>query len=134
MCLQDLCQLYHVEFLFIYIREAHPIDGWSFAGGLTEWAIKKYSPQTSTSLADPTTIEERQMAARKYEQAMHHGARVFVDHMDDAVAKAYAALPTRLYLVGMDGHVVYAGGLGPQGFRPKELQKALDHLVTKERG
>jgi hypothetical protein len=55
-----------------------------------------------------------------------------VDDIDDAVNKAYAAWPTRLYLVGLDGRVVYAGGLGPQGLRPEELKNAIDiYLKTK---
>ena len=54
-----------------------------------------------------------------------------VDEMDDAVNKAYAAFPTRLYLVGLDGRVVYAGGLGPFGFKPAELGEAIDKYPTR---
>jgi hypothetical protein len=46
--------------------------------------------------------------------------------MDDPVSKAYAAKPTRLYLVGLDGRVVYAGGLGPYGFSPSTLKAAIE--------
>jgi hypothetical protein len=35
-------------------------------------------------------------------------------------------MPTRLYLVGKDGLVAYAGGLGPFGFKPAELKEAID--------
>ena len=42
------------------------------------------------------------------------------------VMEAYAAWPTRLYLVGLDGRIAYAGGLGPFGFHPKELGKAIE--------
>jgi hypothetical protein len=49
--------------------------------------------------------------------------------MDDPVSKAYAAMPTRLYLVGLDGNVAYGGGLGPFGFKPSELDAAIkDYL------
>ena len=50
--------------------------------------------------------------------------------MDDAVSKAYAAMPTRLYLVGVDGRVVYAGGLGPWGFKPDELEAAIEAYLS----
>ncbi len=51
-----------------------------------------------------------------------------VDEMDDAVAKAYAAMPERLYLIGSDGRVVYKGGMGPMFFRPAEWEEAIrDH-------
>ena len=46
------------------------------------------------------------------------------------VNKAYAASPTRLYLVGQDGRVVYAGGLGPWGFRPAELKGAIEGYLS----
>ncbi len=52
-----------------------------------------------------------------------------VDEMDDAVAKKYAAMPERLYLIGSDGKVAYRGGMGPMFFRPKEWEAAIEgHL------
>jgi hypothetical protein len=49
--------------------------------------------------------------------------------MDDAVNKAFAASPTRLYLVGTDGRVAYAGGLGPFGFKPAKLGAAIEEYL-----
>ena len=51
--------------------------------------------------------------------------------MDDVVSKAYAAKPTRLYLIGLDGRVVYAGGLGPFGFRPEEFGEAIVEYLAR---
>lgn len=51
--------------------------------------------------------------------------------MDDKVNKAYAAAPTRLYFVGLDGGVVYAGGLGPFGFKPAELGAAIEEYLAR---
>jgi hypothetical protein len=129
--LQQLYERYHdrVQFLAVYIREAHPTDGWSFAGDVGEWMIRKYAPRTSTSLAQPSTTAERRAAATRCEDALQYGIRTYVDEIDDAVCEAYAALPTRLYLVGPDGRVLYAGGLGPYGFKPAHLDRAiLRHL------
>jgi hypothetical protein len=54
-----------------------------------------------------------------------------VDAMDDGVARAYAAMPERLYLVGRDGRVAYKGGLGPMFFRPAEWEAAIErHLAA----
>ena len=61
---------------------------------------------------------------------MQHGIRTYVDEMDDAVMIAYAAWPERLYLVGKDGRVVYAGGRGPGGFKPTELKEAIDTTLA----
>jgi hypothetical protein len=76
-------------------------------------------------LYDPKTIEERREAASQCETSLEYGIRTYVDEMDDAVNKAYAGWPTRLYLVGLDGRIVYAGGMGPFGFRPNELKAAI---------
>ena len=43
---------------------------------------------------------------------------------------AYAAWPDRLYLIDMEGKVAYAGGIGPSGFKPIELQQAIVNLLA----
>ncbi len=53
-----------------------------------------------------------------------------VDEMDDQVAKDYAAMPERLYLIAKGGEVAYKGGMGPMFFRPAEWEQAIaDHLA-----
>ena len=78
MGLHDLYAAYHdrVQFLVIYIREAHPTDGWYMG---------------KHDVSDPTTIEERRRVAGTCDDAMKHGIQTYVDEMDDAVMKAYAA-------------------------------------------
>ena len=100
-----------MQFLVVYIREAHPDDGW------------RLKP---TGIDDPRTIEERREVAGMCEVAMQYGIRTYVDGMDDAVMIAYAAWPERLYLIGEDGQIVYAGGRGPGGFKPAELKEAIE--------
>ncbi len=51
------------------------------------------------------------------------------DEMDDAVAQAYAGLPERLYLIGVDGEVAYKGGMGPMFFKPTEWEEAIEHYL-----
>jgi len=53
-----------------------------------------------------------------------------VDEMDDAVAKAYAAMPERLYLIGSDGNVAYKGGVGPMFFRPDEWEQQIEAYLA----
>ena len=60
------------------------------------------------------------------EVALQYGIKTYVDEMDNAVSEAYASMPDRLYLIGTDGRVVYAGGRGPVGFKPGELKDAID--------
>ena len=115
----------------IYIREAHPRDGWWLGGGLPRLALKIVRSRAATDVHDPRTIEERRMVAGQCYLTLAYGIRTYVDEMDDAVSQAYAAMPTRLYLVGLDGRVVYAGGLGPFGFKPAELAAAIEAYLEE---
>ena len=130
MGVQQIYKQHHddVQFLNIYIREAHPIDGWWLGRRLTRGVIRKIFPYPKASMEhyDPTTIEERRVVAGECLQALDYGVRTYVDDMDDSVNNAYAAWPTRLYLIGLDGRVVYAGGLGPYGFKPSNLKTAIE--------
>jgi hypothetical protein len=40
-------------------------------------------------------------------------------------------MPTRFYLIGLDGKVVYPGGLGPYGFKPAKLKAAIDEYLNE---
>ena len=114
--LQDLYTEYseNVQFLIIYIREAHPVDGWYMG---------------DHDYKDPQTIEKRRSLASICEVQMKYGIHTYVDEMDDRVMKAYAAWPDRLYLIDSDGKVAYAGGIGPWGFKPGKLKDAIDRLL-----
>jgi hypothetical protein len=128
---RDLYERYNeqVQFLNIYIREAHPVDGWWFGRTLTRKPVEKFSPKVSMEHYDPRTIEERRKVAGECEQALQYGIRTYVDEMDDRVNKAYAAWPTRAYLVGLDGCIAYAGKMGPWNLKPGELSRAIQaHL------
>lgn len=83
----------------------------------------------ATDVYDPQTIEERRAVANDCEVSLQYGVHTYVDEMDDAVNKAYAAWPTRLYLIGLDGRVVYHGGPGPFGFKPAEFGKAIETFL-----
>ena len=117
MSVRDLYAQYsaRVQFLVIYIREAHPTDG---------WALEK----NAVTFADPRTMEERRKVAGECEAALEYGIRTLVDEMHDPVMTAYAAWPERIYLVDAEGAVAYAGGPGPAGFKPSELKEAIEGL------
>ncbi len=88
--------------------------------------------KVSWNIYDPKTIEERRAAAGDCEESLQYGIKTYVDEMDDRVNKAYAAWPTRLYLINKEGFVVYAGGLGPFGFKPAALKQAIRSYLGKE--
>jgi len=80
-----------IQFLVIYIREVHPIDGWDV--------------YAKNRLYTPKTIEKRRKTAKACRETMKHETQAYVDEMDDKVMVAYAAWPERLHLVGKDGRI-----------------------------
>ena len=54
------------------------------------------------------------------------------DEMDNQVSSLYATKPTRIYLIGKDGRVVFNPGFGPASFNVKHLGKAIENYLTKE--
>ena len=104
-----------MEFLVVYIREAHPDDGW----------VSQGNQEADIHVYDPTTEEERGEVAQACAMALDIEMTVLVDGIDDTVASAYGALPDRLYLVGRDGRVAYQGEKGPRGFVPEDLEVAI---------
>jgi hypothetical protein len=132
--LHDLFEKYHekIQFLTIYIREAHPVDGWWFGGGITGLMMKIAGSKAALDVYQHKNIDERRAIARRCESTLKYGIKTYVDEMDDAVNKAYAGWPTRLYLIGKDGRIVHAGGLGPFGFKTAELEKAIEEHLDLE--
>ena len=109
-----------VEFFVVYIREAHALDSsWPMGGG------------NMPIVEDPETLEERkQVAAVCMTKLALEPMPALVDDIADTANRAYAAWPDRLYLIGKDGRVAYAGGPGPFAFKPDELEEA----IAKELG
>jgi hypothetical protein len=104
-----------VAFFIVYIREAHPEDGWVLADNRRE----------EITLVDPTSLEERAAAADACVLRLETRIPVLLDDVDDEAALAYGGWPDRLYLIGRDGRVAFQGGRGPDGFKPEELAAAI---------
>jgi hypothetical protein len=115
----------------IYIREAHPRDGWWLGGGITGRALRISGSKAAFDVYDPKTMDERRQVAQRFKTALDYEIPMFVDEIDDPVNKAYAALPSRSYLVDVDGRIVYTGALGPFGFKTQELIEAIEHLLRE---
>ena len=81
-------------------------------------------------MLEPTTTEERLAVATSCSEGLKMEMPMAVDGLDNAVASAYGGWPDRLYLVGRDGRIVYQGGEGPFGFKPAELEQAIQTLLA----
>ncbi len=105
-----------VEFLVVYITEAHAVDGANPKGG----------EDGSPIVEEPATLGERRAIAQRCDIALGLAPMtVLIDDMKDVAGAAYAGHPDRLYLVSKDGRIGYAGDRGPRGFHPDELEDAI---------
>lgn len=107
-----------VEFVVVYIREAHPEEGWVVSPNRDQGIL----------INDPETIEDRTEVAETCALRLKIRMPVVVDDVDDRIASAYGALPDRLYLIDKGGRIAYQGERGPWGFKPEELAQAIEAL------
>lgn len=110
-----------VPFLLIYIREAHPTDGWQVPQNLRDRAL----------LPTASTQAEKDEHADVCIRTLDIRFPTLVDKMDNKVELAYAGWPDRLYLVGRDGRITYKSAPGPAGFRPVELDNAIKRALKR---
>ena len=112
----------NADFLMVYVREAHPTDGWAM----------KSNDKVGVSVAQPTTFEERQTVAEQCAAKLNPSMPLLIDDINDAVGNAYSGMPARLYVIDTNGRVAYKSGRGPFGFKPEEMEQALLMLTLEE--
>ena len=59
---------------------------------------------------------------------------LLVDEMNDRVGHAYSGMPDRIFIIDENGQVVYKGGRGPFGFKPREMEQSLVMLLLDQGG
>ncbi len=80
-------------------------------------------------MKNPTTFVERREIADTCVKKLNLSITTLVDNMDNEVDQMYAGYPDRIYVIDVNGRVEYQGERGPWGFRPEEMEKALEGLV-----
>lgn len=81
---------------------------------------------------DPISVFERAQLADTCVSELNLPMPAILDTMDDRVNLAYKGWPDRLYLVGKDGRVAYAGGRGPFFFSPDELEQSIRGVLGSD--
>ena len=104
-----------VQFLAVYVREAHPTDGWRVP----------FNDKVGISIQQPKTGKERTKVAEHCCTTLEITMPVLVDGLDDRVGHAYSGMPDRLFVIDRQGKVTYKGGRGPFGFKPGEMEQSL---------
>src|SRR5580704_4436839 len=109
-----------IPFYLIYIREAH---------STTDWASTK-NQREDVTLRPAGNMEEQQDHATMCVRKLRIDFPTFVDGMNGAAEKAYAAWPSKAFLLDKRGRIVYASGLSEQDFKPEELENQLRTLTA----
>src|SRR4029077_1107741 len=102
-------------FLMVYVREAHPADGWKM----------EQNERVGVVVKQPTSLVERTQVAGQFCTKLKPTMPVLVDDVDDKVGNLYSGMPGRLYVIDAKGRVAYKSRRGAFGFRAGEVEQAL---------
>lgn len=122
MRLNELYATYkdQVQFYIVYIREAHPANGWQVPNNLIEDIIYD----------EPTTDEERTEVASACRIDLDLHMPMLIDSIDNDIDKKYVGLPMRLFLVDADGKIAFAGDKGPFGWDDEAFEETLKEVIA----
>ena len=70
----------------------------------------------------PTSLPERVAIARDFVSRFEYPIPLVVDPIENPAEEAYAAWPERFYVIDESGTVVFKSAVGPEGFKPDELE------------
>jgi tetratricopeptide (TPR) repeat protein len=109
-----------LPFYLIYIREAHSTTDWASTRNQREGIV----------LPPAANMNERQGHATMCVRKLHIEFPALLDSMNGAAEKAYAAWPSKAYLVDKRGKILFRTALGEQDFHPEGLEAALRKAST----
>lgn len=110
-----------VRFHLVYIREAHPDDGWRVPDNL-DANIRYREPRTDAERTDVASVCQINLDLKM---------PMLIDSIGNDVEENYVSLPIRLFLIGRDGRIVYTGARGPYGFDPDGWEAAIKAEIEK---
>jgi len=134
--LKELYLKYHdqVEFIVVYVKEAHASDRWWLGRSRTQRLVNDLTHQLArTDVKEPVTLEQRRKVAASCQANLFDGVvPLYVDRMDNRVAELYTSRPTRIYFIDRQGKVVYNPGIGPFSFNPDHLEPVIKRYLSQE--
>ena len=106
----------HIEFLIVYIREAHP---------------NLLRPGNKTGiLGRPKNFGERVILASECVAKYKFTIPMVIDGMDGKVNSDYQAAPVRITVTDIDGKVAFYAGRGPFDFKLPPVERTLKKLIA----
>ncbi len=109
-----------IPFYLIYIREAHSTNDWASTRNQREGIV----------LEPAANMGERQDHATMCIRKLHIEFPALLDSMNGSAEKAYAAWPSKAYVLDKHGKILFSTGLSEQDFHLNELEVALRKAAT----
>lgn len=110
-----------IEFFLIYIREAHPSDGWQTPQNLYDDVV--YDA--------PKTEDDRAEIASACQIAMDIRLPMLIDTMENEVEGKYVSEPIRLFVIDPNGVITFNGAQGPRGYDLEKWDAAIRQAIGK---
>ena len=109
-----------VRFFLVYIREAHAAGDWQSTRNMRE----------GVAVASAKTMADKEDHAVMCSRELHLKFPALVDGMDGSVEAAYAAWPSRAFVIGADGRIRYSTRLTQLDFHAEAMEAALREAIT----
>jgi tetratricopeptide (TPR) repeat protein/peroxiredoxin len=110
-------------FLLVYIREAH-------AGG--DWQSTR-NERDGIDIPQARTLSERKDHAVMCSRSLHLPFPALLDGIDDLVATAYGAWPSRAFVIDRDGRVRYSTRLTELDYSAEEMETSVRDSIGMNR-
>ena len=108
------------RFFLVYIREAHAAGDWQSTRNIRE----------GVAIAPASTMETKEGHAAMCRRELHLKFPALVDGIDGSVEAAYAAWPSRAFVIGADGRVRYSTRLSRLDFDAQAMEAALREAIA----
>lgn len=127
----DLKHLYaqykgRLDFRLVYIREAH-----ATGGSETQWQ-STINEKQGISLPPARDMTEKRAHADLCVRKLALPFPIMVDGLDGGAENAYAAWPSRVYLIDRAGRVAFDSRLGELDLKPSELEGAIRAVLARK--
>lgn len=108
----------HIEFIIVYIQEAHP-------------EMLREGNKTGI-VGRPRNIDERVILATECVAKYKFTIPMVIDGMDGTVNEDYQAWPVRVTVTDIDGKVAFYAGPGPFDFRIPPIERTIKKLIAND--
>jgi tetratricopeptide (TPR) repeat protein len=111
------------RFLLVYIREAHAIGDWQSTRNERDGVV----------LPPAQGLAEKQNHAAMCTRTLHLPFQALLDGLDNKVESAFAAWPSRAFVIGTDGRILYSTRLTELDFSADDMKTALQNADKTRR-